>query len=58
MKVATTKDVMKIFNCSQRHALTKMKIVRLTLGKRTSNEGKKGADPITVEQIIKHFGLK
>jgi hypothetical protein len=58
MKVATTKDVMRIFNCSQRHALTKMKNVRVALGKRTSNEGKKGADPITVEQVIKYFGLE
>jgi hypothetical protein len=57
MKVATTKDVMRIFNCSQRHALTKMKNVRVALGKKTSNEGKKGADPITVEQVVEHFKL-
>lgn len=59
MVVVTTKDVMKIFNCSEMTAKKKMRAVRLALGKATNNgKGGKGADPITDEQIIEHFKLK
>jgi len=59
MKVASTKDVMELFNCKERSARKKMKQVRLGLNKATSNgRGKRGADPITIEQIIEHFKLR
>ncbi len=58
MTVATTKDTMKLFDCSEPTAKRKMKQVREALGKRVNNDGKKGADPITFEQIVEHFKLK
>lgn len=59
MQVASTKDVMSIFKCGQTTAKKKIKIVREKLGKATCNgNGKRGADPVTIEQIIEHFKLK
>lgn len=59
MEVASTKDVMKLFKCGQTAAKKKIKEVRQELGKTTCNgNGKRGADPVTIEQIIEHFKLK
>ena len=59
MVVVRTKDVMKIFHCSEGTAKRIIKAVRLALGKATNNgKGAKGGDPITYEQIIEHFKLK
>lgn len=59
MQVVNTKDVMKIFGCGQTTAKKKIKLVRESLGKATCNgRGKRGADPITDEQLIKYFKLK
>lgn len=59
MKVAVTKDVQELFSCKERTARKKMREVREGLGKATCNgNGKRGADPITIEQIIEHFKLK
>lgn len=59
MQVASTKDVMCIFKCGQTTAKKKIKEVRKKLKKATCNgNGKRGADPITIEQIIEHFKLK
>lgn len=50
---------MELFNCKERSARKKMRDVRLALNKATSNgKGKRGADPITIEQIIEHFKLR
>jgi len=59
MQVASTKDVMELFKCKERSARKKMREVRVSLKKATCNgKGKRGADPITIEQIVEHFKLK
>lgn len=58
MIVATTKTVMALFNCKEFTAKKKMKEVRIALNKKVNNNGTKGADYLTMEQIIEHFKLK
>lgn len=59
MKVARTKDVEELFGCKERTARKKMREVRKALNKATCNgKGKRGADPITIEQIINFYKLK
>jgi hypothetical protein len=56
-QVLCTKDVMTIFQCNRSTALRHMKKVRLSLNKRTSNNGGKGADYITFKQLKDFYGL-
>ena len=56
-QVVCVKDVMKIFNCERNSALAKMKKVRIALNKRTSINGKRGADFITYKQLKNFYGL-
>jgi len=59
MKVARTKDVQELFGCKERTARKRMREVRESLKKATCNgNGKRGADPVTIEQIIEHFKLR
>ncbi len=55
--VVRVKDVQEIFQCSERTAKIKMKLVREALGKPVNNGGKKGAAPITLGQVKGVFGL-
>jgi len=59
MQAVRTKDVQELFKCQERTARKRMREVRIALNKATSNgKGKRGADPITIEQIIEHYRLK
>lgn len=55
--VVRVKDVQAIFQCSERTAKIKMRLVREALGKPTSNNGKKGGGAITLRQVKGVFGL-
>ncbi len=55
--VLTVKDVERIFNCCDKTARKKMKFAREKLNKRTSNNGRRGADSLTYEQLVYVFGL-
>lgn len=57
MRVITTEEVRNIFNCTERVAYRKLRQVRLALGKKTGEKSKKGADPVTYEEFVKHFKL-
>ncbi len=56
-KIITIPFIKEIYGCTERTALRKLKKARIALGKEPNVDGKKGAEPVTVQQFYDVFGL-
>lgn len=56
-KIITIPFIKELCGCTERTALRKLKKARIALGKEPNINGKKGADPVTVQQFYEVFGL-
>lgn len=57
-KIITIPHIKEMYDCTERTALRKLKKARIALGKAPNVDGKKGAEPVTVEQFCYVFGLE